>query len=69
MTDSPRTVKSSRLPSGLQHPVCGTVSPLSPCLWDSVTLAPTASPGRAQLAQDPLGMEGFESNPQGVPWR
>lgn len=23
MTDSPSTVKSSRLPSGLQHPVCG----------------------------------------------
>lgn len=26
MTDSPNTVKSSRLPSGLQHPVCGTQS-------------------------------------------
>lgn len=26
MTDSPSTVKSSRLPSGLQHPVCGTQS-------------------------------------------
>lgn len=26
MTDAPSTVKSSRLPSGLQHPVYGTQS-------------------------------------------
>lgn len=60
MTDSPSTVKSSRLPSGLQHPVCRAQRHVSTRRqgWGSWQLA--------SAFLEPAGRgEGYRNTPRG----